>query len=77
MRCGKTLAHWFFKQSNYIYGGVPPTLDDIKTEPDLVNLFVNSLFVYRTQLTQKTKFKRILAASVMRFHDAFREIIGN
>ena len=23
MRCGKTLYHWFFKKSNYIYGGRP------------------------------------------------------
>ena len=44
MRCGKTLAHWFFKQSNAIYGGTPPSLDDIKTEPELVKLFVDALF---------------------------------
>ena len=37
MRCGKTLAHWFFKQSNEFYGGTPPSLNDIKTEPELVN----------------------------------------
>ena len=29
-RCGNTLAHWFFKQSDEIYGGIPPSLDDIK-----------------------------------------------
>ena len=51
LRCGKTLSHWFFNKSNEIHGGVLPTLEDIKTEPDLVNLFVNSLFVHRTQLT--------------------------
>ena len=48
MRCGKTLDHWFFKQSNDIYGGVPTTIDNIKTEPDLLNLFVNLLFFHRT-----------------------------
>ena len=31
MRCGKTLAHWLFKQLNEIYGGTPPSLDNIKT----------------------------------------------
>ena len=33
MRCGKTLAYCLFKQSNEIYGGTPPSLDDIKIEP--------------------------------------------
>ena len=30
MRYGNTLAHWFFKKSNEIYVGVPPTLDYIR-----------------------------------------------
>ena len=77
MRCGKTLAHWFFKQSNEIYGGTPSSLNDIKTEPWLVNLFVDSLFVHRTHITHKTKFKRILAATVLIFHGSFLEIVGN
>ena len=35
------------------------------------------MFVHRTQLTHKTKFKRILAAPVLIFHDVFIGIIGN
>ena len=77
MRCGKTLAHWLFKQSNEIYGGTPPSLDKIKTEPEWVKLFVNALFVHRTQIRHKKKFNRILAATVMRFHGSFLEVIGN
>ena len=42
-----------------------------------MNLFVDILFVHRTQLTHKTKFKRILAATDLNFHDAFHGIIGN
>ena len=42
-----------------------------------MNLFDDSLFAHRTQLTQKAKFKCILAATVMRFHHAFLVIIGN
>ena len=76
-RCGKTLAHWFFKQSNEIYGGTPPSLDNIKTEPESVRLFVNALFVHRTHISHKTKFKSILAATVLRFHGSFLEVIGN
>ena len=55
MRCGKILSHWFFNQSNEIYGGTPPTLDNIKTEPDLANLFVNYFFC--PQNTTHTKNK--------------------
>ena len=77
MRCGKTLAHWLFKQSNDIYGGTPPSLDDIKTEPKLVNLFVDALFVHRTHIVEKTKLKHILVATVLRFHGSFLEVIVN
>ena len=30
MKCVNTLAHCFYKVSIEIYGGVPPTLDDIQ-----------------------------------------------
>ena len=77
MRCGNTLAHWLFKQSDEIYGGTPPSLDDIKTEPESVKLFVNVLFFHRTHIRQNTKFKNILAPTVLRFHGSFIEVIGN
>ena len=76
-RCGNALAHWLFKQSNEIYGGTPPSIDDIKTEPESVKLFVNALFVHRTHISQNTKPKNILAATVLRFHGSFIEVIGN
>ena len=53
MRCVKTIDNWFFKQSNDIYGGVPPTLDNMQIEPDLVKTIVDYLFVQITQLTLK------------------------
>ena len=77
MRREKTLFHCFFKKTNGIYLGATPTLDNKKTEPDLVNFSVDSLFFHITQLTYKTKFKRILAAVVLIFHDVFIGIIGN
>ena len=42
-----------------------------------MNLFVNALFVHRTHISHKTKFKRILATNVLRFHGSFLEIIEN
>ena len=47
MRCEKTLSCRFFKVSNEIYWGVPPALDNIKTEPDKVKLFLGSMFVHK------------------------------
>ena len=75
MRCGKTLAHWFYKVSSDIYGGVTPTLDDIWTESQTVHLFVDSIFFHNTGLHYKTKLKHILAASFLQFYDAFLGII--
>ena len=77
MICGKNLAHWFYKVYIDIYGGVPPTPDDIRTESQMVHLFLDSLFVHNTGIQYKTKFNHILAASVLQFYDAFPGIIGN
>ena len=54
-----------------------PSLDNIKTEPKSVKWFVNALFVHRTRITQKTKFKCVLAATVLRFHGSFLKVIWN
>ena len=53
MRCGKTLAHWFYKVSSDIYGGVTPTLDEIQTDSHMVHLFVGIIFVHNTGLHYK------------------------
>ena len=77
MICGKTLSYWLFKQSNEIYRGVPTTLDDIKTAPDLVICFVNYLSFHITQLSHKTNFKHILSATILIFDDALIGITGS
>ena len=76
-RCGNTLAHCFFKLANEIYGGTPTSLDNIKIEPEFAILFVDLLFVQRTHITHKTKFKLLLADTILIFHGSFLEIIGN
>ena len=43
----------------------------------MFHLFVNNIFVHNTGLRYKTKSKHILAASVLKFSDAFLGIIGN
>ena len=60
-----------------IYSSVSPTLDDIRTYSEKVKLFVTSLLVHSTGIQHNPKLKHILAASVLRFHDAFLGIIGN
>ena len=68
VKCGKTLSRWFLKVSNDMYGDVPPTPDDIQTEPDKVKLFFDSLFLKKTGLMHKKRLKRVISASVMRFN---------
>ena len=64
----KILAHWLFNLPNDVFGGFPAILDDIQIEPEKVGLIVDSLFVHKTAITHNKTFKRIIAASVMRFH---------
>ena len=73
----KTLSHWFFKVSNDIYGGVPPTLDGIKTEHEKVKLFLYSLSFNKTGIMHNTKLQRIIISYILIFHEAFLGIIGN
>ena len=73
--CGNNLARWFYKVYSEIYGGVPPTLDYIRTESHMVNLFLGSIFVHNTGIHYKTKLNHILAAYALRFYDGFLDII--
>ena len=63
-----TLSRWLFNVSNDIYCVIPQTLDDIQTDTEKVNVFVNYMFVHKTGIMHNTKLKWILAASVMIFH---------
>ena len=45
MRCGKNTAYCLFKVSNNIYEGVTPTFDNIKTEHENMELFIDYMFV--------------------------------
>ena len=45
MRCGKNTTYWLFKVSNIIYEGVTPTFDNIKTEHENMELFIDYMFV--------------------------------
>ena len=44
MRCGNTLARWYFNMSSDIYSCVPPTIYYIQTESEKVQFFVNVFF---------------------------------
>ena len=77
MRCGNTQAHWFYKVPSEIYCGFPPTFDDIQTQYNMVQVFVNSLFIHNTGLHYKKKLNNILSVYVLIFYDEFLGIIGN
>ena len=42
---GKYLAGWKVKYRDEIYGGYPPKIDDITTEPEKSQLFIKILFL--------------------------------
>ena len=73
----KTLDHWFYMVYKKIYGDVTPTLDDIRTEYQMVHLFVDIIFVKKDGLWYKNKLNNILAASVLWFYGVFIGIIVN
>ena len=74
MRCGTTIAHLFYEVSSDIYGGIPPTLDDIQNEYEKVKLFANSPFIHNTGIQNNKNLKLIVAASLLKFDDAFLDI---
>ena len=57
-------------------GGVPPTLENKKTEPDLVHLFVNSLFFHRAQITHKKSSSVFLLLLFLYFMINVLELLG-
>ena len=74
-RFGNTLFHWLFKQSNEIYGGNPP-----KSWRYQNRTWIGEFDCWCTLCPQNAhygQFKRILAATVLRFHGSFLEVIGN
>ena len=77
MRCGNTIARWYFNMSSDIYSCVPPTIYYIQTESEKVQFFVNVFFFHKTGIQSSKKLKHIPAASVLKPHDAFIGIIKN
>ena len=76
MRYGQNIDQWFFKQSNEIYGGIPPTLDNIKTEPELVNFFVDSMFFHRHKSHKKQSLRVFLLPMFLDFMMHLLELLG-
>ena len=68
-----TGSSWF----QTVFIGCPSNPWQYKTQPDKVNLFVGSLVFHKTGIMHNIKLNRILAASVISFHETFSGIIGN
>ena len=54
---------------------MPPTLEDLKTEPDKLKFFADSLIVNKSDIIHNTKLKRVIAASVLSYHQTLSAII--
>ena len=63
--------------SSEIYDDVLLSLDNIWTVTEKDKLFVNLFFLYNSDIQHNIKLKRILAASVLRYHHVFIGIIRN
>lgn len=69
INAGKVLAGWKQKFGDGYYGGYNPSLKDISTNQDLFATWADDLFGTSHSQTLPSKFKQILACSVLRNYD--------
>ena len=55
-------------------GGVSPSVDDIKTEPELALIFMESLFGHQSNLEKKVM--KLLTGSLLRFYNNFLVLLS-
>ena len=56
-------------------GGIPPTMDSIKTSREKINPFVSNLLGRHVRVNEEVKY--MLVANGLRFYNNFREILAN
>ena len=74
-RCGMVLAGWLSANHDGNFrGGHPPTLSDITTNHEQVDLFVEFLFLHEDGYS--IDIKKILCASIFRFYEDFIKLLS-
>lgn len=73
---GKVLSNWHCKSSDFIEGGLPPSLLFITKHLDLLERFIQYLFAFDVNNVWSTDIRRMLVASLFRFYDKFKSMIS-
>ena len=67
VRSGKALAGWINRAENGYHGGSPPSMDDIDTDKDKVERFVNEVLGHHKHVN--VPMQRFLVANLLRHWD--------
>ena len=77
----KKLSGWEHEFDGEIYGGYPPSLKFVKTEPEKLEEFVKCLFGDSVSLDEEEKLSKdvrdLLAASIFRYYSEICTFISN
>ena len=70
---GKSIASWCLQLCGEIIGGYPPMMEDISTDKEKISAFFHLLFDHQENIEMKVK--HIRAATILRFHNQFLDLI--
>jgi hypothetical protein len=74
-QAGKVVSNWHSKAGDTILGGQPPRLQDIKTNHDQLQDFVDNLFAYDKHSSWSPSMRNLLVSSLLRHYEEFVSII--
>lgn len=75
-QAGKVVSNWHSKSGDTILGGQPPKLQDIKTNHEQLDDFVNILFAYdKDSDWWPSSIRNLLVSSLLRHYEEFVSII--
>ena len=71
--CTKVLARWTKKINGEYSGIIPPTTDDIKTNTELVPVFIGHHFIKQPEVVLEVR--KLLVGYILRWHGDFNELL--
>lgn len=74
-QAGKVVSNWHSKVGDTILGGQPPKLQDVNTNHDQLDDFVNILFAYDKDDDWSPPIRNLLVSSLLRHYGEFVSII--
>eukprot|EP00957_Ditylum_brightwellii_P193902 14766272-Ditylum_brightwellii.AAC.1 len=71
----KNIAGWEDVLDHHVFGGYPPTCDDITAEKDKFSTFIEHLFIHQEQLNEDVKY--VLTDSILRLYQEYCILVSN